>query len=315
MAVSAAARRFDLSTSGIWVLLAISVILAALALPQFREPENLANVVRQSAALGMLAIGQTFVILAGLIDLSVGMAAGLVVVLTCALIDGSAAMTLPVVVLMLLLGAGIGACNGVLANTLRVHPLILTFGMLFVLQGVIFTYTDRSVGRASEPLQTLANGTVLGLPIAGLLLAAVMVGAHLLITRTRFGYHLLAVGGHAESARRAGLDVARIRFVAFVLSGLGAALGGILLAGRLGTGYPLAGSGMELDAIVAVVLGGTALSGGQGSVVRSVAGVLVLSIASNVLNLMEVSAFVQTFTKGLIVIAAILANQPRKSVR
>jgi ribose/xylose/arabinose/galactoside ABC-type transport system permease subunit len=118
-----------------------------------------------------------------------------------------------------------------------------------------------------------------------------------------------------EAMVRAGLDVARIRFAAFVLSGLGAALGGLILAGRLGTGYPLAGSGMELDAIVAVVLGGTALSGGQGSVIRSVAGVLVLAIASNVLNLMEVSAFVQTFTKGLIVIIAILANQPRKALR
>lgn len=315
MAVSAIRPRFDLSTTGIWVLLAAAVALAAIGLPQFREPENLANIVRQSSALGMLAIGQTFVIMAGLIDLSVGMAAGLVVVLACALIDGSPAMTLPVVALMLVLGMGIGAANGLLANTLRVHPLILTFGMLFVLQGVIFTYTDRSIGRASEPLQWLANGTLLGLPVSGLLLLSVMAGAHVLVTRTRFGYHLLAVGGQAESARRAGLDVARIRFVAFVLSGLGAALGGLILAGRLGTGYPLAGSGMELDAIVAVVLGGTALSGGQGSIIRSVAGVLVLSITSNVLNLMEVSAFVQTFTKGLIVIIAILANQPRRAMR
>jgi ribose transport system permease protein len=315
MAVSAVRRRLDLSTTGIWVLLAAAVAMAAIGLPRFREPENLANIVRQSSALGMLAIGQTFVIMAGLIDLSVGMAAGLVVVLACALIDGNAAMTLPVVALMLLLGAGIGAGNGLLANLLRVHPLILTFGMLFVLQGVIFTYTDRSIGRASEPLLWLANGSILGLPVSGLLLLAVMAGAHFLITRTRFGYHLLAVGGHAESARRAGLNVARIRFAAFVLSGLGAALGGLILAGRLGTGYPLAGSGMELDAIVAVVLGGTALSGGQGSVIRSVAGVLVLRITSNVLNLMEVSAFVQTFTKGLIVIIAILANQPKKAVR
>jgi len=315
MDLRAAAHRFDVSTTGIWVLLAAAVAVAAIALPEFREPENLANVVRQSSALGMLAIGQTFVIMAGLIDLSVGMAAGLVVVLTSALIDGSAAMTLPVILLMLLLGAGIGALNGLLANTLRVHPLILTFGMLFVLQGAIFTYTDRSIGRASEPLRALANGSVLGLPISGLLLVAVMAGAHFLLTRTRFGYHLVAVGGQAESARRAGLNVARIRFAVLVISGLSAALGGIILAGRLGTGYPLAGAGMELDAIVAVVLGGTALSGGQGSVIRSVAGVLVLSITSNVLNLLEVSAFVQTFTKGLIVIVAILANQPRKALR
>ncbi len=315
MALSAELPGRDLSTIGIWALLAGAVVVASLTLPEFRDPENLANVMRQSAPLAMLAIGQTFVILAGLIDLSVGMAAGLVVVLACALIDGSAAMTLPVVLLMLLLGAGIGAFNGLLVNSLRVHPLILTFGMLFVLQGTIFTYTDRSVGRASEALQTLANGDIFGLPVSGIAILVVVAGAHFLITRTRFGHHLLAVGGHAESARRAGLSVARIRLLAFVLSGLGAALGGLLLAGRLGTGYPRAGVGLELDAIVAVVLGGAALAGGRGSVVRSVAGVLVLSIASNVLNLMEVSAFVQTFTKGVIVVLAILVNQPKKAWR
>lgn len=306
-------RRLDLSATGIWLLLAVVVALAAIGLPQFREPENLANIVRQSSVLGMLAIGQTFVILAGLIDLSVGMAAGLVVVLTCALIDGDAALTLPVVLAMLLLGAGIGAVNGVLVNVLKIHPLILTFGMLFILQGAIFTYADRSVGRASEPLRVLANGEVLGIPIAGIAVLAVLAAAHLLIARTRFGHHLVAVGGHAENARRAGVNLPRIRFLAFLLSGLFAALAGILLAGRLGTGYPLAGSGLELDAIVAVVLGGTALAGGRGSVIRSIAGVLVLSVASNLLNLMEVSAFVQTFTKGLIVVAVILANQPRRA--
>lgn len=313
MAPGVTSPAIDLSRTGIWLLLGAAVLLAAAGLPEFREAGNLANVVRQSSALGLLAIGQTFVILAGLIDLSVGMAAGLVVVLACALMGGDAAATLPVALAMLALGAGIGAVNGTLANTLRVHPLILTFGMLFVLQGAIFTYTDRSVGRASEPLQTLANGDIAGIPISGLVLVAAAVAAHLVITRTRFGHHLVAVGGHAESARRSGIPVARIRFLAFVISGFFAAAGGLVLAGRLGTGYPLAGSGLELDAIVAVVLGGTALSGGRGSVVRSVAGVLVLAVASNVLNLLEVSAFVQTFVKGVIVIAAILANQPRRA--
>ncbi|MDX5360057.1 MAG: ABC transporter permease [Alphaproteobacteria bacterium] len=313
MAPGVTSPAIDLSRTGIWLLLGAAVLLAAAGLPEFREAGNLANVVRQSSALGLLAIGQTFVILAGLIDLSVGMAAGLVVVLACALMGGDAAATLPVALAMLALGAGIGAVNGTLANTLRVHPLILTFGMLFVLQGAIFTYTDRSVGRASEPLQTLANGDIAGIPISGLVLVAAAVAAHLVITRTRFGHHLVAVGGHAESARRSGIPVARIRFLAFVISGVFAAAGGLVLAGRLGTGYPLAGSGLELDAIVAVVLGGTALSGGRGSVVRSVAGVLVLAVASNVLNLLEVSAFVQIFVKGVIVIAAILANQPRRA--
>jgi ribose/xylose/arabinose/galactoside ABC-type transport system permease subunit len=292
------------------MVLAVTVAFAV-SVPQFREPENLANVIRQSSVLGVLAIGQTFVIVAGLIDLSVGMAAGLVVVLACSLIDGSSHMTLPVVILMLLLGLLIGTVNGILVNRLHVHPLILTFGMLSILQGTIFTYTDRSVGDASAPLQELANGDVFGIPLSGLLLLALALAAHLLLNRTRVGYWLFAVGGNPESARRAGINISSIRLLAFVLSGFSAAVAGLILAGRLGTGYPLAGSGLELDAIVAVVLGGTALSGGRGSVVRSVLGVLALSIVSNLLNLLEVSAFVQMVFKGLIVIAAILANQPR----
>lgn len=304
--------RFDLGRHGIWSLLGFAVLLAVVLVPDFGSPANLANVVRQAAVLGILAVGQTFVITAGLIDLSIGMLAGLVVVLSCALIDGDLPRTLPVAALMLLLGAGVGFVNGMLLNRLRLHPLILTFGMLSVLQGLIFSFTDQSVGRASSALTELANGGLLGIPWSGLLLVGLAVAGHLLLTRSVFGYHLVAAGGSLESARRAGINVERIRLVAFVISGLTAALAGLILAGRLGTGYPLAGSGLELDAIVAVVLGGTALSGGRGSVLRSLGGVFMLAIVSNVLNLLEVSAYVQLFIKGVIVVVAVLINQPRR---
>ena len=304
--------RLDLETVGIWILLAVAVAFASVAIPAFRDPVNLANILRQSSVLGILAIGQTFVIAAGMIDLSVGMIAGLVVVLTCWMLNGEAALTLPVAAVMLLLGAGIGFVNGSLVNRLKLHPLILTFGMLSILQGVIFTFTDRSVGRASAPLKILANGDIWGIPLSGLVLLAVLFAAHIVFSRTSFGYHLLAVGGNPESGRRAGIDVGAVRLACFMISGLSAGLAGLLLAGRLGTGYPLAGSGLELDAIVAVVLGGTALSGGRGSVIRSIGGVIVLSIVSNALNLLEVSAFVQMFIKGVIVVIAILVNQPRR---
>ena len=304
--------RLDFETVGIWILLAVAVAFASVAIPAFRDPVNLANILRQSSVLGILAIGQTFVIAAGMIDLSVGMIAGLVVVLSCWMLNGEAALTLPVAAAMLLLGAGIGFVNGSLVNRLKLHPLILTFGMLSILQGVIFTFTDRSVGRASAPLKILANGDIWGIPLSGLVLLAVLFAAHIVFSRTSFGYHLLAVGGNPESGRRAGIDVGAVRLACFMISGLSAGLAGLLLAGRLGTGYPLAGSGLELDAIVAVVLGGTALSGGRGSVIRSIGGVIVLSIVSNALNLLEVSAFVQMFIKGVIVVIAILVNQPRR---
>lgn len=311
MAVVRAPRRLALDRDGIFLLLAATVIIAALTIPAFRDPANFANLFRQAGVLGILAIGQTFVIVAGMIDLSIGMIAGLVVVLSSVLLNGNAALTLPVVALMILVGAAIGLLNGVLLNTLRLHPLILTFGMLSVLQGAIFSFTDKSVGRTSEPLSILANGDIFGIPWIAILLMGLAVGAHFLFARSRFGYHLVAAGGNPESARRAGINVERIRLAVFVISGATAALAGVLLAGRLGTGYPLAGNGLELDAIVAVVLGGTLLSGGRGSIWRSLAGVLMLAVISNVLNLLGVSAFVQQFIKGVIVIVAILLNQPR----
>lgn len=309
MVVAGQRVRLDLDALGIWLLLAVAVLAAAATIPAFRDPANLANVLRQSSVLGILAIGQTFVIAAGMIDLSVGMIAGLVVVLSCWMLGSDPSLTLVVVMLMLLLGASIGVVNGVLVNRLKLHPLILTFGMLSILQGLIFTFTDRSVGRASPLLQVIANNDVFGFPMAAILLFVVLGVFYLIFAHTRFGYHLIAAGGNAEAARRAGVNVRAVRLACFVISGFCAALAGLLLAGRLGTGYPLAGTGLELDAIVAVVLGGTALAGGRGSVIRSVGGVIALTIISNVLNLLEVSAFVQMFIKGLIVVGAILVNQ------
>lgn len=236
MALTAAAPRRPPEIGGIWVLLFLGVGAAALLAPAFRDPENLANVVRQASVLGVLAVGQSFVLAAGMIDLSIGMIAGLSVVLGCALIDGDNTKTVPVAGLMLALGAAIGFVNGQLVNRLRLHPLILTFGMLSVLQGAIFTYTDRSVGRSSELLSFLANGDVLGVPCPAILLLALVAIGHIALTRSRFGLHLLAAGGDADNARRAGLDVRRIRLVVYVISGATAALGGILLAGRIGTG-------------------------------------------------------------------------------
>jgi ribose/xylose/arabinose/galactoside ABC-type transport system permease subunit len=309
---SLGARARPLGRHGIFILLLILAVVGAVAAPEFRTPENVANVLKQSAALGILAVGQNFVIVGGLIDLSVGQLAGLIVVLTADLMQGRPELTLPAILLALALGAGAGAINGWLNNRLRIHPLILTFGMLSILQGMIFVYTDRSVGLVSPAFRRIADGNIVGVPFAALLLAVISLGAAFLLHRTRFGHHLIAIGGSEENARRAGIDSGRIKLIAFMLSGLSAGVAGILLAGRLGTGYPNAGAGYELDAIVAVVLGGTALAGGRGTIAGTIAAVLVLGVTSNLLNLLEVSAFVQMLIKGLIVILAILVNQPER---
>jgi ribose/xylose/arabinose/galactoside ABC-type transport system permease subunit len=298
---------------GIYLLLAALAVFAAVATPEFLRAENLVNVVNQSAALALLAIGQTFVIAAGLIDLSVGQLLGLVAVIICDFMGGAPGQAAPAIAIALALGLGIGLANGLLNNWLRIHPLILTFGMLSVLQGAIFSYTDKSVGQASPGILWLANGTVGGVPFALLLVGAVALGAHYLLQGTRFGLHLRATGASEESARRAGIRVRRIALAAYLISGLSAGAAGIIVAGRLGTGYPNAGGGFELDAIVAVVLGGTSFAGGRGTIAGTLAAVLVLGLISNLLNLMEISAFVQMTVKGAIVVAAILVNQPRRA--
>lgn len=311
------AARIGDAVRGRAIFLAVAAALAVslVLVPEFRSPDNLANLVRQSAVLAILAIGQTWVVVAGLIDLSVGMTAGLVVVVGCDLMAGETARLPLALAAALAIGGGVGALNGLLYNVLRIHSLILTFGMLTVLQGVTFVYTDRSVGAAAPAIRWLADGSVLGLPVPGLLVAALAVAAHLGLAHTRLGLHVHAVGGHGESARRAGVDVARVRFLVFCLSGLTAALGGLVLAGRLAVGYPHAGQGLELDALVAVVLGGATLGGGRGTIAGTLAAVVLLGLANNLLNLLEVSAFVQMLIKGLIVIAAILANQPAATAR
>jgi ribose/xylose/arabinose/galactoside ABC-type transport system permease subunit len=312
--VAVAAARVPLSgAAAIWLLLAVVAALAAAFVPAFADPANLANLARQSVVLGLIALGQTFVIAAGLIDLSVGMIAGLVVVLACALMEGDPAAMVWVTAAMLALGAAIGVTNGLLLTALRLHPLILTFGMLSVLQGVIFTFTDRSVGRPAPQLSALANGSVLGVPASLLLLLAVAALLHVVLVRGRFGHHVLAAGGAPEAARRAGVSLPRVQIGVFALAGFCAAAGGLVLAGRLGTGYPLAGTGLELDSIVAVVLGGTALAGGRASVIGTLGGVLALAVLSNVLNLLGVSAFVQTFVKGCVVVAAVIVAQRRRA--
>ena len=298
----------SLEGRSIYALLLSLFVGAAVALPAFRTADNLANVLTQAAALGLVAIGQTFVIVGGLIDLSLGQLLGLTVVLTCALMDGHSERTGSALLLAAGIGAGVGWLNGRLFYLLRVHPLILTFGTASVFQGANFAYTDRSVGAASPEVIWLANGRIGGVPVALVLLALAAAAGHFVLTSTRFGQHLRAVGGHAENARRAGVDVGRVQRTAFVLSGLGAGLGAILVAGRIGSGYPNAGQAFELDSIVAVVLGGTALAGGRGSVAGTVAAVLLLAVASNVLNLLEVPTFLQTITKGVIVIVAVLAG-------
>jgi ribose/xylose/arabinose/galactoside ABC-type transport system permease subunit len=292
-----------------WALAAL-VLVGIVSVPQFRTASNLANVLDQSATLAILALGQAFVIAGGMIDLSVGQLVGLVTVVACMMFEAFPGMSLAVVIGCLVLAALIGLLNGELINRLRMPPLILTFGMLSVLQGFIFMLTDRSIGQVAPSIAFLANGRLLGIPVSLFLVALVAVAAWYGLQRSIFGWHLLAMGNSADSARKAGLNLHGLTRTAYLVSGLCAGVAALLVAGRLGTGFPNAGNGLELDAIVAVVLGGTPLKGGRVSVAGILGAVLFLGVLNNLLNLLQVPAFTQIVVKGLIVIVAILADRP-----
>jgi ribose/xylose/arabinose/galactoside ABC-type transport system permease subunit len=296
---------------GVVLVLGVLALVASLISPAFLSPDNLSNLLRQTAPLMIVALGQTFVILAGGIDLSVGMLIGLVTVLGNGIMDGRPELAIPVVLLGLVLGLGVGVFNGLVVTLARIHPLILTFGMLSVLQGAIFIYTDRTIGIAPENFKQIAYGSLGPLPVPGILAAGLTALSWLVLARTPFGRYIYALGGSEVSARRAGINTGLVKFAVYVISGLSAGIAGLVVAARLGSGYTLAGSGFELDAIVAVVLGGTSLAGGRGGVLRTIVGVLILGILSNMLNLGGVSSFVQQIVKGVVVIGAVAAYTSR----
>jgi ribose transport system permease protein len=297
----------------IWLAVIVLLASAGLKYPAVLSPDNFEELMRSMSILGIVAVGQTLVIAAGGMDLSVGMVMGLVTVLTNGIMNGDPNLALPVSLGALVLGLGIGAVNGSLIALLRIHPLILTFGMFSILEGVIFVYTDRTIGRSAANFQQIAYGSIGPLPISFIIMIFAGVVAWVLLNRTMFGRHVLALGGSEEYARRHGISTRRLKVAVYAVSGLSASLGGIVLASRLTAGYPLAGQGFVLDPIVAVVIGGTGFAGGRGAVLGSLGGALLLVLLNNTLNLNEVSPYVQQLVKGFVItVAVVLYARPRR---
>ena len=297
---------------GVFVALGIAVLLGIVAVPNFATPANLDAILRQVAVLGIVALGQTFVILTAGIDLSVGMLMGLVTVLSNGIMAGDATLIPVIVLLALVIGVTVGLANGIGVVHFRVNPLIVTLAMMSVLQGVIFFYTDRTVGSAPPEFRELAYGSIGPLPTSIVLLVMLTALCWVVLRQTPLGRYIYAVGSDAGSARRAGISVGRVTVAAYVMCGALAAIAGLVLAARLGSGYTGAGSGFELNSIVAVVLGGTALSGGRGGVLGTIAGVLLLALIANMLNLLGISPFTQRIVNGLIIIGAIAIYTARR---
>jgi ribose transport system permease protein len=297
---------------GVGVALIALVALMALIAPFFWTTGNLLDVMRQVSAIAILAAGGTFVILTAGIDLSVGSALGV-----CAMVAiVSADQGLPAVAAIVLsLGAGvlIGLVNGVITAAFALPAFIVTLAALTYLRGFVYVGTDgTTVIPKSVPFDWIGQSSVLGVPVAVWIMLAVYAGLWFLLNRTVFGRQVLAIGGNVEAARLSGIGVRRVTALTYVISGLTAGIAGLIVAARLESAVPDLGSGYELNAIAAIVLGGTSLMGGRGSLVGTLIGALFIGVLSNGMTLMNIESFYQQIIMGFVILLAVLVDKLRR---
>jgi len=286
-------------------LLVILFLIGSLFAERFGTLQNIANVLEQSVSLGFVSLGQALVVLTGGIDLSIGALINLTSCLTSGLVNGRAEMILPVICAVLLLGLLVGALNGLLTVTLGVHPLIVTLGMMSILQGITLIYTLRPPGCMPLFFDFFAYGRILGFPLGTLIMLLLFALIILFLKRIRLGRYIYAVGGSPEAARLSGISVNRVLITAYALCGFFAALTGVYLVSRMGMGDPWMGQGYELASITPVVVGGITLAGGKGGLLGVLLGVLLISFLNNLLNFMDVSSFYQWIVQGVIIVVAV----------
>ncbi len=300
-----------LARYGIVVAFFVLCALLSFANEYFLTWGNWANVLRQTSINGILAIGMTYVILSGGIDLSVGSMLALCGMVAGSLVTGVGARP-PMVAILAGIATGIvlGAVNGLLVARLSVPPFVATLGMLSVARGLTFIYSDgMPIPNLSAGFRFIGQGDLFGVPMPIILLLAVFSVFYFVLAYTTYGRYVYAVGGSEKSAKTSGISTRAITFSVYVICGGLAGLAGMILAARTTSALPQAGVSYELDAIAAVVIGGTSLStGGVGSLVGTLFGALIIGVINNGLDLMGVSSYYQQVIKGLIIVAAVLLD-------
>lgn len=302
----------------ILIAIVIEAVVFALLAPQFLSVDNLINVALSIAITGILAVGMTFVILTGGIDLSIGsvLAVAGIVAAICAKSVGDAGVVLGIAA-AIAVGMTAGLFNGVMVSRFSVPPFVVTLAILTIARGLAFILADRFAGSTSvsdlpAAFAFLGREKVLGLPVPVITMVAVFAAGWFLLRHTRFGRYVYAIGGNAEASFLAGVDVKSVTTRVYVLNGFLVGLAGATLASRLGAGLANAGLQYELDVIAAVVVGGTSLSGGRGSILLTLFGAIFIGILNNGLNLAGIDPYLQKIALGAVILAAVLADQITK---
>ena len=295
--------------SGILVALAALIIVLSLSTGNFLTPYNAEIVSRQAAFVGLVALGQTLVLLVGGIDLSVGAAAGLSAIVGALMLTSAGVHPYLVIPFTMLFGAALGLINGVFVAGLRLNPFIVTLATWEIFAGMTLVITKGyPIRPLGEQFTYFGKGDIFGVPNPVIIFICVGVFLIWLLTQTRFGRNIFAVGGNREAAILAGIHVKRVEMIAFALAGMFAALAGILYASRMDAGQPSVGEGWLMGCITAAILGGTSLRGGQGSIVGTMLGSLLLAVLANGTVLLNVSGFWQRVIVGIVVLLAVLVD-------
>ena len=289
------------------------VIVITILNPSFMTTDNILNILRQVSISALIAFGMTFVILTGGIDLSVGS--------TLALTGAVAATMLasgidPVLTILaaLLLGAILGAVNGVIIAKGKVAPFIATLATMTIYRGLTLVYTDgRPVSDLGNEItfQMLGKGYFFGIPVPVCTMILAFIVLYVIMHKTTFGRRVYAVGGNEAASKLSGINVDRVKIAVYSLTGMLAALSALILTSRLNSAQPTAGTSYELDAIAAVVLGGTSLTGGKGWIFGTLVGALIIGVLNNGLNLIGVSSFFQQVVKGIVILIAVLIDRKK----
>jgi ribose transport system permease protein len=295
------------------IFIALLAILTGIVEPRFWTAENLLNLSRQIAPLLILSVGQAFVVIGGGLDLSI--AASLALSGVYGVLVMNAYGLVPGVITMLVTGAVVGFVNGSIITRFQVSPLIVTLGMLSVCQGLALMATG-GLPLYDVPgpfIDIFGYGVVLGLPVPAVLAVATLLAAALLLRYTILGRYIYAIGSSPAAAYSSGVDVASVSRMSYIMAGLSAGIAAIVLTAWVSSAQPLAGAGLELRSIAAVVLGGIALTGGSGSMLHALYGAIILGMMSNSLNMMGVSSFMQTLVIGIVIVVAVILDKLRRA--
>lgn len=302
--LGAVLRRF-----GIVIAFGLLIVVLSLLSESFLTVSNLLNIARQVSINAVIAAGMTFVILTGGIDLSVGS----VLAFSGAVIAGLLSAGRPLVVGIgagLVLGAALGLVDGLVITRGKVQPFIATLAMLTVGRGLTLVYTDgRPITGLPDDFVWLGAGEIARIPVPVVIMILVFLISYVILSRAVFGRYVYAIGGNEEAARLSGVDVATHKTLVYVISGVLSAASAVILTARLNSAQPTAGAGFELDAIAAVVLGGTTLAGGEGSIAGTLLGALIIGVINNGLNLLNVNPFYQQVVKGAVILLAVLLDR------